>query len=410
MVVAAILTMLAASAAPAQTYTVLYTFTGNADGAVPVAGLIADSSGDLYGTTLEGGPYGSGVVFKLDPAGHQTVLDNFTRGKGGAYPSGGLVRDGAGNLYGTTTYGGLFDDGFCSPMGCGVIFKIGSPGFKTVLYNLFPSSGGANPMAGLIRDAQGNLYGTTAIGGNYAGPCNVVGSGCGVVFKLDPAGSETELYRFAGSPDGAAPAAGLIQDAAGNLYGTTALGGHRTGPCSPYGCGVVFRVDSSGHETVLYRFGGGADGASPQSGLVQDAAGNLYGTTYEAGAFGYGVVFKLDLSGNETVLHSFSGGSDGRYALAGLVQDASGNLYGTTANGGDLNACDGVGCGVLFKLDSAGNETVLQTFTGGTDGASPRAPLLAEGGFLFGTASGGGDAGGACGDSGCGVVFRLSIL
>jgi uncharacterized repeat protein (TIGR03803 family) len=171
--------------------------------------------------------------------------------------------------------------------------------------------------------------------------------------------TETVLHSFTGS-DGAFPLAGLIADSAGNLYGTTVSGG--TGGCSQgAGCGVVFKVSPSGTETVLYSFTGGSDGAFPEAGLIADRAGNLYGTTNRGGGSGGGVVFKLSSSGTETVLYSFTGGSDGRNPQAGLIADSAGNLYGTTEGGGSGN-------GVVFKLSLGGTETVLHSFTG-SDGA-----------------------------------------
>jgi uncharacterized repeat protein (TIGR03803 family) len=184
----------------------------------------------------------------------------------------------------------------------------------------------------LIRDSAGNLYGTTHQGGAFQ---------LGTVFKIDLAGVETVLYSFAGGTDGGEPEAGLIQDAAGNLYGTTHYGGG--GSCSD-GCGTVFKLDPAGVETVLYMFTGNPDGGSPLSNLVEDAAGNLYGTTLYGGSSGKGIVFEVDTAtGAETVLHSFRG-RDGAAPQAGLVRDAKGNLYGTTPEGG------GNGFGAIFRL------------------------------------------------------------
>jgi uncharacterized repeat protein (TIGR03803 family) len=185
------------------------------------------------------------------------------------------------------------------------------------------------PAAGVIQDVAGNLYGTTPFGGAF---------GWGVVFKVDPTGHETVLYTFAGGADGGQPFGGLIEDAAGNLYGTTYDGGLHTPnllDCGA-GCGVVYELDPTGHETVLYSFTGGADGASPVAGVIQDAAGNLYGTASEGGVIsescfanlGCGVVLKLDPTGHETVLYTFTGGADGSHPNAGVIRDAAGNSTG----------------------------------------------------------------------------------
>jgi uncharacterized repeat protein (TIGR03803 family) len=187
----------------------------------------------------------------------------------------------------------------------------------------------------LVRDKAGNLYGTTLQGS----PLNCIGTGgCGVVFKLDTTGTETVLHTFVG-PDGTYPIGDLVRDKAGNLYGTTYAGG-------TYGEGTVFKLDTTGTETVLYSFTGLADGAVPRAGLVRDKAGNLYGTTVEGGnlSCSCGVVFKLDPAGGETLLHTFTGGADGGILYGGLVRDKAGNLYGTTANGGAS------GAGTVFKL------------------------------------------------------------
>ena len=251
-----------------------------------------------------------------------TVLYSFT-GSGGASPYAGLVGDSAGNLYGTAYGGG---SAACA-LGCGTVFKLNANRREKTLYRFTGKSDGASPLAALIRDADGNLYGTTRYGGNF-----VCGGGCGTVFKVDTTGKETVLYSFTGAPDGSVPQASLIRDSSGTFYGTTINGGDVT--CSnPAGCGTVFKLDASGNETVLYSFTGKGDGRSPSAGLVRDAAGNLFGTTTGGGASGFGTVFKLDATGNETVLHSFAGGSDGAGPSAGLIPGGP-DLYGTTVGGG----------------------------------------------------------------------------
>jgi uncharacterized repeat protein (TIGR03803 family) len=221
-----------------------------------------------------------------------------------------------------------------------------------ILHRFAGGTDGSWPF-GVILDATGNLYGTTGSGSDPS--CDL---GCGVVFKLDPAGAETVLHTFGGA-DGFQPLAGLIRDTAGNLYGTTGGGG-------AYGWGTVFKLDPAGALTVLYSFTGGADGSKPEAGVIRDAAGNLYGTT-QGFASGWGTIFRVDPVGKESTLYNFTGGADGSNPEAGLIY-AAGNLYGTTYQGGDLYGCFQYGCGVVFKMDANGTYTVLHTFTGGVDG------------------------------------------
>jgi uncharacterized repeat protein (TIGR03803 family) len=206
--------------AQAQTFNVLNTFTGGADGANPVGGLIQNGKGNLYGTTCCGGTHGTGTVFMLNKSGKETVLYSFTGGEDGNEPFASLIRDANGNLYGTTLWGGSSTQ--CNGgNGCGVIFKLDKTGKETVLHAFTGTGGdGANPYDGLVRDPKGNLYGTTVNGGGSS----VCSGGCGVVFKVRGAGKETVLHRFSGG-DGAGPYAGLVRDAKDNLYGTTQYGG-----------------------------------------------------------------------------------------------------------------------------------------------------------------------------------------
>jgi uncharacterized repeat protein (TIGR03803 family) len=378
----------AASTAQAQTYTVLHAFTGGADGGGPNAGLIGDSAGNLYGTASIGGSgcFDCGVVFKIDPLGHETVLHNFS-GADGEYVNAPVIRDAAGNLYGITGYGGI--QSACNGVGCGVVFKIDPHGNETTLYSFTGGADGANPAGPVIRDSAANLEGTTYFGGDKT-VCTM--SGCGVVFKVDASGNETVLYTFTGEADGAQPYAGLIRDARGNYYGTTLVAGS-------LGNGVVFKLDAFGNETVLYDFGG-ADGANPVAGVIRDSAGNLYGATNNGGEMascykeGCGVVFKIDPQGQETILHEFTGGLDGAFPDANLIRDTAGNLYGTAYGGGRENK------GVVFEIDPAGNERVLHDFNG-EDGASPLGSLLLFNGALYGTTAQGG--------RGFGVVFKISL-
>lgn len=392
-------TIVMAQTAQAQTFTTLYKFTGGTDGGNPYGSLIRNVRGDLYGTTNNGGdllcgaPYGCGTVFKLH--GHkETVIHSFTGSKGdGAHPSSGLIWDEAGNLYGTTTYGGL---PYCPfTFGCGTVFKIDKADKETVVYSFclknWPCADGYWPVAGLVRDPAGNLYGTAPNGGIY-----FVG---GTVFKLDNTGKLTVLRSF----DQGGPYAGLIRDAEGDLYSTTIGDGL-------YGGGTVFKMH--GHtETVLYSFGPSQfDGFWPFGRLTRDEEGTFYGTTeaggsYTCGGVGCGTVFKLDKSRTATFLHRFAtDGKDGVSPVAGLVRDSNGNLYGTTPYGGIY------GNGTVFKLDKTGKETILHSFTGGVDGEVPLAELIRDAaGNLYGTASAGGDPN--CNTvygTGCGVVFKIT--
>ncbi len=397
--------------AQAQSYslTVLYSFSNSADGGLP-HGVVLDSQGNIYGAAQFGGyfscgprvGYSCGTVFKLDPAGHETVLHDFGSSGDGMDPLEGVIFDSDGNLYGTTVGGGdlrCTQPGLFSNLrGCGVVFKLDSSGRESVLHTFTGLSGGgdgAAPYATVVEDAGGNLYGTTYYGGDGSSACTSNGQqGCGTVFKLDPSGHETVLYRFTGTNgDGETPEAALVLDAQGNLFGTTCYGGS-------YGFGTVFKVDPSGHETVLHSFRGVAeggtngDGANPIGTLVFDAQGNLYGTTIDGGddsnglgcedlSYGCGTVFKLSPSGTETVLYRFTGtNGDGEFAGGNLVFDTQGNLYGTTAYGGD-------GFGIAFKLDPSGHETVIHTFIAG-DGTTPRDLVSDQQGNLYGAAEWGG--------------------
>jgi len=304
---------------------VLYTFTGGADGASPYGGLIRDAMGNLYGTTAFGGntscdSRGCGVVFKVSKAGKETVLHTFTGSTDGAFPYSGVIQDAMGNLYGTTREGGATH---------GTVFKVSKTGAETVLYSFTGRPDGGFPHAGLIQDARGNLYGTTTLGGAYSS---------GTVFELNQADQETVLYSFSGAADGGEPSAGVIRDAVGNLYGT-ALGGVS-------GNGVVFKLSPSGKETVLYNLKG-REGIDPFGGVIRDANGNFYGTTLIGGTHRGGTVFKRSPTGRETVLHNFCaqrGCPDGHELWSGVIRDAKGNLYGTTYFGGAN------GFGVVFQV------------------------------------------------------------
>jgi uncharacterized repeat protein (TIGR03803 family) len=320
-----------------------------ADGNYPDSSLIFDRGGNLYGTTDEGGVNGFGTVFELMPnpdgSWSEKVLHPFTGYYDGGYPAGGVIFDQAGNLYGTTF----------GARGHGAVFKL-SPNAdgswtEKVLHHFTGPPDGGEPEGGLIFDQAGNLYGTTLWGGNSS---NCIGfPGCGVVFKLTPRASgrwgEKVLHSFTGG-DGAFPTASLIFDQAGNLYGTASEGGNFS-QCDGGGCGVVFQLapnaDRSWKEKVIHRFTGGSGGAYPAGTLIFDPAGNLYGSTEWGGNLSYcmvsgepggcGVVFKMipnpNGGWNETVLHRFVD-SEGGHPGHGVTFDGAGNLYGTTEGDG----------------------------------------------------------------------------
>jgi len=291
---------------------------------------------------------------------------------------GTLVLDSAGDIFGTTYQGGAFNRG--------TVFELDTAGTATIVHSFGGGTDGAYPAAGLIIDAAGDIYGTTSQGGRH---------GAGTVFKLKKSGGEIVLHSFAGS-DGSNPFANLIGDALGDLYGTTENGGD-SNQCAggQLGCGVVFKLDPTGRETVLYRFGGGADGARPAAGLVRDESGNLYGTTTAGGASGSGTVFQINTADKETVLHSFTA-VEGVEPSCQLVRDARGNLYGTTLDGGPVDT------GTLFKIDKTHAFAIIHNFDGTTDGYFLPAGLTRDThGHLFGITELGGRFG-------FGTVFEMT--
>lgn len=393
-----------ATPSAAQTERILHSFGASSkDGWGPGANLISDSSGNLYGTTAYGGGDNVGTVFEwlAKPGGIWTEVElhSFVKdGRDGQNPLAGLVFDSAGNLYGTTNAGGV-DGG-------GIVFELSPPippstrWVEKVLHTFLANNkDGLYPSASLLFDSAGNLYGTTGGGGDRA---------AGTAFELSPTtgGSWTEavLHSFApstkGLGDGKNPRTALIGDPAGNLYGTTSEGGS-------LGNGTVFELTPSTGgswiETILYSFAnGGGDGAYPLGRLIFDSDGNLYGTTSQGGPNGGGTLYKLTPSPDgwaETVLYFFAPvypSTDGNYPVGNLVFDSSGNLYGTTAEGG-IGDCFGLGpvCGIVYELTpstGAWTETVLHYFDeNGTDGYYPLAGLfLGEGGIFYGTTELGG--------------------
>ena len=378
----------------AQTEQTLYNFTGGTDGGTPLSSLVKDAAGNLYGTTFVGGVYGAGEVFELSPntsgGWTQSVLYSFTGGADGANPYyAEVIFDKAGNLYGTTVEGGA--------QNLGVVFELtptSSGWAESVLHSFAGGLDGNNPYSGLVFDPFGNLYGTTYAGGPY---------GIGTVFQLRPASggqwTEKVIHAF-DTKTGSSPVGGLALDGSGDLFGTTQGGGAS-------GAGVVFELKYSGSDTwtagVLHNFTGGADGGFPYAEkLILDKTGTLYGTTQGGGLNNSGVVFSLSPNGSGwkgRVLYSFNGAVE-QNPFSGLAMDGGGNLYGTCANGNGVTTV-----GSVFKLaPGAGGkytESDLYLFTRG-DGEFPEAALLIDkSGKLYGTTSSGGV-------DNMGVVFELS--
>ncbi len=464
----ALISLTARRQAFAASESILWNFGGyTTDGLGPLSTLIRDKSGNLYGTTEVGGPGGvnsNGTVFELTPPSAtgggwtESILANFgTNALPGTYPVGGLVMDKSGNLYGTTSSGG----GYFS----GTVFELVRPGHggkwtgRTIFTftgdGLTPGATGGYPTGSLIFDANGNLYGTAGGGGAYAecdegnGP-----SDCpGVVFKLTPPSTsggtwtETVLWNFGGYPtDGLVPQGALVMDKSGNLYGATSAGG-TNGYATTSGYGTVFELTppsgptGSWAEQILWNFGDNADdGFFPSSGLIMDTQGNLYGTTQTGGAYsttyivdtyniynvGGGTAFKLtppSTSGgswSESLIWNFGNGTDGVNPYAGVITDASGNLYGTTEAGGaygTIGAYDVYSGGTVFELTAPSTtggswaESVLWNFGNGSDGLDPDAGLVADGnGNFFGTTLSGGAYGGSSPLDYAGTVFEVSTL
>jgi len=383
----------------------LHSFNPSYPGEYPDGGLVADSAGNLYGVTSNGGAYGYGTAFEFVPnktgGWSEKVLHSFSGGNDGGDPLGGLIFDAAGNLYGMTTFGGSAN---------GTVFELkpnvdGSWTEKT-LYNIDQSEESALFQSGLVFDQKGNLYGAT--GG---------ATDAGTVFQLSPSSSgewkETVLQSFSWSGSGGnTPIGPFVIDQAGNIFGVANAGGNG---CSSPGCGLVFELSpTSGgkwKETVIHQFAGGSDGMYPSGGLISDEAGNLYGTTFYGGTgcYGCGTVFELS-SGNgqwtKTILYNFQGGSDGADPAFALTFDPVGNLYGATYGGGGLGFCDYGGCGTVFELTPNGgqwSESVLWRFNNTADGYDTSGPVFLNAeGQLFGELSFGHAAGQH------GLLFTLS--
>jgi uncharacterized repeat protein (TIGR03803 family) len=385
-VIIAGLEVLPAPQAAAQTFNILYSFTGSNDGGVPLAGLIMDSAGNLYGTASNGGASGAGVVFKVTPGGQQEVLYTFTGAADGGQPEAALVMDSSGNLYGTTYSGGS--------AGLGTVFELSTTGHERVLHSFVGGADGSNPIAGLVMNSVGVFFGTTYSGGVYSG---------GTVFEVTKGGRERVLHSFGQGTDGASPIAGLTFNPkqSGVLFGTTAAGGTA-------GEGTIFRLvpfNKRWQEKVLYSFQLGNDGGAPYAGVLFDQSGHLYGAATTGGGGGDnggGTVFEMTHSQtgwNFQVLYDIPGwGLSGTFR--NLMLDASGNIFATTH-------CDGAySMGTIYELSPSGsswNYNSLYVFPGdGSSGYYVFSDLIADSqGNLYGTASDGGAYG-------SGVVFQIT--
>jgi len=383
----AVILFLTVSAAAASEKT-LFTFLDNTTGVYPYGGVTVVSQGNVYGTTTLGGS-GNGIVFELKHSNgvwNEDVIYQFAGGNDGSGPTTALVFGPNGHLYGTTYSGGKY--------GAGTVFDLKRSNgiWHERIIHTFDGTHGLAPFGDLIFDSRGSLYGTTQLGGIKSQSCT--DEYCGVVFELSPSTDGnwkyTILHRFTGGRDGGSPQAGLVFDAAGNLYGSAYAGGASGG-------GVIFELspqsDGTWKETTLHSFTGrGKDGAYPSFRPILDDAGNIYGTTQVGGVGGSGIVFKLSPSKSkwpETVLYSFTGGSDGGVPIAGVTLGPNGVLYGTVNQ--DVN-----GFGGVFELKSSSHgwvETVLYGFMGGADGANPIAGIwLDSAGNLFGATYGDGES------------------
>ncbi len=401
-----VLTVCAARAAQAQSFQVIHTFSGGGDGGNPNAGLTPDRPGSFYGTTFAGGTHNEGLVFKLNQSGSGWVINplySFGSSPNDGYtPLDRAIIGPDGALYGTTYAGG-------ANLG-GTIYRLTPPATtcrsilcswtETVLHN-FPASDGDGfyPEGDLAFDQAGNIYGTTPVGGSGQ-PNGCGGSGCGIVYQLmhsQGMWAENIVYGFTGESDGGNPYTGVVLDQAGNIYGAACGGG-------PNYYGVDFQITASGWvETPIYTFTGFEDGMCPY-GLSQDGSGNLYGTSGNTGFYGNGAVYELSPGNgnwNFELLYVFTSGDGGS---SNLTLDSSGNLYGTTADGGAYSS------GTVFKLTYSGGSWIyssLYDFTGGSDGKYPYGQVVLDAnGNVFGTARNGGNSG--CDGSGCGVIFEIT--
>ncbi|MDQ6765102.1 MAG: hypothetical protein M3Z22_03245, partial [Verrucomicrobiota bacterium] len=349
-------TIFSSSANGQATFTTIYRFPGDVEGAYPSGGLVEGADGNFYGATQSGGSGGgdSGIIYRVTPAGVKTTIHNFVQPGEGVIPQGEPVFGSDGRLYGVTKKGGTHD--------AGTVFKVTAAGVLTTLFNFDPyATTGDYPATGLSEGRDGNFYGTTNLGD-------------GTVCQVTPAGHVTTLHQFTNATyaNGQTLHGGVVQGADGNIYGTTVDGGT--------GHGTVFRVSPTGAFTVLYRFSGQGDGGEPEGNLIEGADGNFYGTTL--GGQTLGTVFKITPAGVLTTLYTFTGdgAADGAYPDNGVIQGSDGNFYGTTSGGGFST-----GLGTIFQLTPHGVLKTLYHFTGGNDASGPNRLVQAADGSFYGT-------------------------
>jgi uncharacterized repeat protein (TIGR03803 family) len=309
------------SVQPDGTVGVLYSFAGGTDGAAPYASLIQGADGSLYGVTTAGGANGTGVVFRINTSGVETVLYPFGTGSDAQQPYGSLLQGSDGNFYGMSLAGGVNNQG--------TVFRVTPTGTETVLHSFGSGTDGSAPHGALIQGTDGNLYGVTSQGGE---------NGHGILFRITLQGVETVLYAFANGTDASDPRGSLIQASDGNFYGLSAHGGQ-------YGAGALFKMTSGGTESVLVSFGGSGDGANPYGDPLQGSDGELYVLTLNGGANGAGALVRVTLAGAESVLYSFGGAGDGAAPYGSLIETADGTLWGVTSVGGSS------GGGTVFSID-----------------------------------------------------------
>jgi uncharacterized repeat protein (TIGR03803 family) len=395
-------------AAPTSAYRIIYSFTGGADGGDPMSDLTLDAAGNLYGTTSGGGTgacnSGCGTVFELkrtQDGWKEQVLYSFVGGRDGAGPEAGVILDKAGNLYGTTAGGG---DNW------GTVFRLAPDSHRgwteSILYTFTNGNDGANPQADLTFDAEGNLYGTTFAFDGY-------GSVFDLIRQANGSWAEKTIHTFTGAPDGTNPSSAVILDSVGSVYGMTEFGGTERCLYVEFrpGCGVVYKLtptsDRNWTESVIYDFvRGGGSAVNPSAGLILDNVGHLFGTTLQGGD-GLGTVFGLTQSQKvwqQNVLYRFNGNPDGRLPVGRVEMNAEGALFGATIQGGKNNF------GTVFELKrsetNVWKERVLHSFGSAPDGSYPQAGIALDSrGHLYGTTSGGG--GTAC-NNGCGTVYEIT--